>query len=761
MVSSAAPHCSKLYVAYNGRSRKPPRWMLNAGLPTVYEKFAWEDDFSLARNQSFAMVPRDKHEWLLWLDHDDELYAPSGLDLAEHPETTFMMFRYDYGTDETGTVVSVQWRERMFSTRQRMKWVYPIHEVCWNTPGAQAERPTGAWVKHYRDPDLKGPRRDRNRRIVAKAMRDYPDVVRFRYFFALEIFAEALEEPDAAKRTALFIRAAEQFKMVVTESQPDDSYRSNHTMADCFRSIGDHARAIDTDLQGVKLLPTWPDSYNGIALSCAELLDWSRSEQWASMCLACTTMPVTQQVIEPMEARYTPLALRAQARANLGRYDEALQDIDQALAIRKSPELMAERDRVELARDAERSRPVVERKPMELLYARRRSRPQGERSIAFFNKPLFEPWHPELEVVHGVGGTEKCVMRLAEQFALDGWRVEVYGTPGPCKGVDELGIEWWDSEDFLSMERHDVVVSSRTPELFDAEVNAGLRVLWLHDVNVRDALMPGSGLFGDRLSNIDEIVCLTRWHAHHTESLYGLSAGRCQSLPNGMDLHLFPRAVPTQGARMAWLSSPDRGVDVLLEMWPDVRKRWPQATLDVFYGWEAIDKIVAMDSGSGYAQRLLAFKHYVEELVESVGGEEGGVRWRGRVPQAQVAAALYDVDVWAYPTYFMETYCMSALDAQAAGVFPVTSRLAGLCETVACDDLLVDGWPNNETYRKLWLKKLEHVVEMGDRERSKRAVLGRGLAEARSWAAVYGNYWKPMCERRFVSTSAQVHMARA
>jgi glycosyltransferase involved in cell wall biosynthesis len=35
-----------------------------------------------------------------------------------------------------------------------------------------------------------------------------------------------------------------------------------------------------------------------------------------------------------------------------------------------------------------------------------------------------------------------------------------------------------------------------------------------------------------------------------------------------------------------------------------------------------------------------------------------------------------------YPTYFSETYCITAIEAQLAGLFPVTNNLAALQETV-------------------------------------------------------------------------------
>ena len=36
-------------------------------------------------------------------------------------------------------------------------------------------------------------------------------------------------------------------------------------------------------------------------------------------------------------------------------------------------------------------------------------------------------------------------------------------------------------------------------------------------------------------------------------------------------------------------SSPDRGLDMLLYMWPDIKKAYPDAELHVCYGWKFFD----------------------------------------------------------------------------------------------------------------------------------------------------------------------------
>jgi glycosyltransferase involved in cell wall biosynthesis len=53
--------------------------------------------------------------------------------------------------------------------------------------------------------------------------------------------------------------------------------------------------------------------------------------------------------------------------------------------------------------------------------------------------------------------------------------------------------------------------------------------------------------------------------------------------------------------------------------------------------------------------------------------------------------------VWLYPTWFSETSCITAMEAQAAGLIVVTSPIAALKETVGPRGYIVEGdWRSKE-----------------------------------------------------------------
>jgi len=118
-------------------------------------------------------------------------------------------------------------------------------------------------------------------------------------------------------------------------------------------------------------------------------------------------------------------------------------------------------------------------------------------------------------------------------------------------------------------------------------------------------------------------------------------------------------------------SSPDRGLEHLLKMWPDIKKEVPEAELHIAYGFQLFDK---MASGNPGAQM------WKEKMLEMMKYE--GIKDYGRLSQSEVAELMKTCGIWAYPTHFGEINCISAIKAQAYGCEPVVVNYAALKETV-------------------------------------------------------------------------------
>lgn len=112
----------------------------------------------------------------------------------------------------------------------------------------------------------------------------------------------------------------------------------------------------------------------------------------------------------------------------------------------------------------------------------------------------------------------------------------------------------------------------------------------------------------------------------------------------------------------------------MCDMWPAIRKKVPDATLDIYYGWESW---VAVQGEDDFYERM---EKKFAELKDQ------GVTVHGRVSHVELAKAMKETQVWAYPTEFEEIHCITALKAQEAECYPVVTNVGALAETVQCGD---------------------------------------------------------------------------
>lgn len=156
---------------------------------------------------------------------------------------------------------------------------------------------------------------------------------------------------------------------------------------------------------------------------------------------------------------------------------------------------------------------------------------------------------------------------------------------------------------------------------------------------------------------------------------------------------------------VGYFSSYDRGLRCLLEMWPEILKEVSEATLDIYYGWNFYDKMHAQNPD------MMKKKWEMIRMMN-----HPSITEHGRVSHKELAEAMKQIKVWAYPTEFTEINCMTALKAQEAGCIPVTTGCYALATsvkdhsfTVPCTDIYT-----NKIKQKEFIAALVFALRLED-----------------------------------------------
>jgi len=172
----------------------------------------------------------------------------------------------------------------------------------------------------------------------------------------------------------------------------------------------------------------------------------------------------------------------------------------------------------------------------------------------------------------------------------------------------------------------------------------------------------------------DRIVCVSDWQRRMFHRCLQVPENHLDVLRNAiaptferMFRHASDLAeAKSAAARLAYTSTPFRGLDVLVSCFPEIRRRHPECRLHVFSSMQVYGEAGGPD------------EH--QSLYDACRTTEG-IDYRGSVSQRQLAEELRGVRVLAYPNTFEETSCIAVMEAMAAGALVVTSDLGALPET--------------------------------------------------------------------------------
>lgn len=154
--------------------------------------------------------------------------------------------------------------------------------------------------------------------------------------------------------------------------------------------------------------------------------------------------------------------------------------------------------------------------------------------------------------------------------------------------------------------------------------------------------------------------------------------------------------------RLWWQSSYDRGILYLLEMWPTIISKFPDAELWITYGFDLFDKIAANNP------ERQQWKAKVVELMKLP-----GITHFGRVGKTKLKELRQQCGILAYPTDFTEIFMIGAVESQKDGLVPVTMDFAALSETVQ-SGFKIKGKIQDEAVQKEFLSTLLNL--MGDKD---------------------------------------------
>jgi glycosyltransferase involved in cell wall biosynthesis len=204
-------------------------------------------------------------------------------------------------------------------------------------------------------------------------------------------------------------------------------------------------------------------------------------------------------------------------------------------------------------------------------------------------------------------------------------------------------------------------------------------LVWVHMHHMEDGLE--TLLDKQFLKHFKAFVFVSEWQYERFMERFQLPAEKCYVLKNATQ-PFEPHKKP-EGTKLNLMfhSNPIRGLDILLEALRLIPEE--DIELHVFHEIDPDERIKQYHQGlqtyeySHVNEQEQQFLRYCLKLAN----EDKRVVRHTRTNNSKVREQLMNTHIFAYPTYFMETSCISMIEALCAGCSVLSSNLAALPET--------------------------------------------------------------------------------
>lgn len=253
----------------------------------------------------------------------------------------------------------------------------------------------------------------------------------------------------------------------------------------------------------------------------------------------------------------------------------------------------------------------------------------------------------------GLTGTDVTSYRMALEMARRGHAVTWYTNLTHDHEANGLRFAKWDRWEAESQDDWHAVFATMNPWGLEHAKPGVLRVLHQQINDFRK--YPGWE------KHTDVACALSKTHQNRLRQFTDFA--NWEILPNGCDPGEY-RDGARDNRKMVWASSPDRGLHWLLELFPRLRKRVPDAELHVYYMYFA-------EAANGTGETANRYKYMNMALARL---KDKGVTFHGQVSRKEIAEVFSEARVLAYtchPTGFTEGFSCTTLEAAVSGCLPV------------------------------------------------------------------------------------------
>jgi predicted O-methyltransferase YrrM len=313
--------------------------------------------------------------------------------------------------------------------------------------------------------------------------------------------------------------------------------------------------------------------------------------------------------------------------------------------------------------------------------------------ICFIADGGFSKWNGSSINTEGVGGSETCIIEISRY--INNYDVYVFCNCSKEEKFDNVNYrDLKQLYTFLSENYIEKCIVSRYTEYLPLCFESNIEDIYLilHDLIIPGTVIP----INERLK---KIFCLSESHKLHFVNYFPCFKDIVEVFNYGIDeSFLYNPEVKKVKNKFIYSSFSNRGLSVLLKLWPKIKDKLKDASLHIYCDFE-----------NSWVNTF--HKDNMEEIRSVYNSYKNlDIYYYGWVDKVTLAKAWATSHVWFYPCIFEETFCLTALECAASKTICITNDLGSLKE-VCSKGVIVNGDANSKEWQEKALETLFRKLE--------------------------------------------------
>ena len=323
---------------------------------------------------------------------------------------------------------------------------------------------------------------------------------------------------------------------------------------------------------------------------------------------------------------------------------------------------------------------------------------KNNNKILFYTGNMFFNWNETYSKNNALGGSEKAIIYLSQKLKKN-YDIYISGDVEE-ETIDNITyINKNNLQNLLDNNSFNSVIVSRYICFLKYFKNIRCYNFFLYSHDVRGFIstffQSDIQIFDEFKNQIDKIISLTDWHKETILKNYNLSNNNFISIiNNGINTKEFLYDTSKKiKNKFIWSSRIERGLDNLLNLWPSIIDKLPDASLDICtYSEDGIEN----------------YPHLLE-IIQSY----DSINFIGKLQSKDLYKLMSVSEYWLYTTNFCETSCITAMEMLMSEVICLYYPLAGLCYTLGDYGIKINTGNEIDTILNLTPNQKEYIKKRG------------------------------------------------